>query len=212
MQICCVMTIRQARSQVGIILLVAARCGRNANGRAMPGHLANRVVGSVRPGSNLGGLPGSAFDFRAIDTNILQRPIVEIRQLPHGGTIARPGAKRDNKRCNPHSSLPSVTKNRPRGRVVIWSCVECKRFESKSRPSPADAHGSYDPVQASHKKEAGVVRARKLVSYVLLTARGDVRRRRCAVAGSAAAHAAPLSASCCSGRRVPCLRSQRSAR
>jgi hypothetical protein len=89
---------------------VAARCGRNANGRAMPGHLANRVVGSVRPGSNLGGLPGSAFDFRAIDTNILQRPVVEIRQLPHGGAIARPGAKRDNKRCNPHSSLPSVTK------------------------------------------------------------------------------------------------------
>jgi hypothetical protein len=104
---------------------VRSKCKWPGNARPF----GKRVVGSVRPRSSPGGLPGSAFDFRAVDTDILQRPIVEVRQLPHGSAIARPGAKRGNKRCNPHNSLPSVTK-----KSAAWpSCYLVARGMQKVR-------------------------------------------------------------------------------
>lgn len=50
-------------------------------------------------------VPGAAFDFGAIETDIPQHPIVEHGQFTHRDAITRPGPKRSNKRCNPHDGL-----------------------------------------------------------------------------------------------------------
>ena len=67
----------------------------------LPGHFANAESSNLVANA----LPCAAFDFRTVEADILQHPVVEHRQFTDGGTITRPGFKRGNKRCNPHDGF-----------------------------------------------------------------------------------------------------------
>jgi hypothetical protein len=96
------------------------------------------------------GLPGTAFDFSPVHTDIAQRPVIEARQLANGGTIARPGPKGGNKRSNPHDGLLSSFATRMMSLAGMAMLTFGRRGGSAkgSRPKhgyPADVTHTFHP-------------------------------------------------------------------
>ena len=122
-------------------------CRSKANGRAVPGHFTENDS-ATNKSLSARALPGSARNLRTIQSDIPQRAVVELRQLPNSGAITRPGSKRGDKRCNPHNSLPSVTKKSATWPSRCLVTRECKRFAAKARLSCSNLHGFHSKFES----------------------------------------------------------------